>query len=91
MDDDDDDDAIEHGIYRVKHTLIMGDKRSTVENDFILQNDRLLLVLEWVHRPEGDMWPGVTLPLDEDLLEEDPNRPGRFVYSGELVDPRKAQ
>lgn len=50
-----------------------------------------MLVLEWIHRPEGDIWPGLTLPLDEELLEEDPNRPRHFLYSGELVDPRKVQ
>jgi hypothetical protein len=87
-DDDDDEDDIEHGIYHVTHTLIVDGKPRTVRSDFILQGDQLLLVLEWVHRPEGDMWPGLTLPLDEDLLEEDPLRPGHFIYSGELIDPR---
>jgi hypothetical protein len=91
FDDDEDEDNIEHGIYRVKHTFLAGDARVTAESDFILQDDRLLLVLEWVHRPEGDMWPGLTLPLDEELLDEDPNRPGYFIYSGDLVDPRKAK
>jgi hypothetical protein len=90
-DDDDDEEAIEHGIYRVTHTFIAGDKKLKAENDFILQDDKLLLVLEWIHRPEGDMWPGLTLPLDEDLLDDDPDRPGQFLYSGELVDPRKVK
>ncbi|MGO9135453.1 MAG: hypothetical protein ACLP8A_15600 [Methylovirgula sp.] len=89
--DDEDDEDVEHGIYHVMHTLIVGGERRTVENDFILQGDQLLLVLEWIHRPEGDLWPAVTLPLDEDLLEEDPKRPGRFLYSGKLVDPRSVQ
>jgi len=88
FDDDDDEDDIEHGIYHVKHTLITGGERREVESDFILMDDKLLLVLQWIQRPEGDVWPGLTLPLDEDLLDEDPNRPGYFIYSGELVDPR---
>jgi hypothetical protein len=89
-DDDDEDEAnIEHGIYRVTHMMVVDGARRKVRSDFILQDDRLLLVLEWVHRPEGDMWPGLTLTLDEDLLEDDPDRPGQFLYSGELVDPRK--
>jgi len=91
IDDDEDEDNIEHGIYRVKHTFIKGDARITAENDFILQDDKLLLVLEWINRPEGDLWPGLTVPLDEELLDEDPNRPGYFLYSGDLVDPRKAK
>lgn len=91
IDDDDDESDVEHGIYRVMHTLIVGRERRTVENDFILQEDQLLLVLEWIHRPEGDIWPGLTLPLDEELLDEDPSRPGHFLYSGELVDPRRMQ
>jgi len=88
---DDDEDSLEHGIYRVRHTFVAGTDRLTVENDFILRGDQLLLVLEWIHRPEGDLWPGLTLPLDEDLLEEDPHRPGYFIYAGDLIDPRKAQ
>jgi hypothetical protein len=90
-DDDDDEDDLEHGIYHVTHRLIVGGEPRTVRSDFILQGDKLLLVLEWIHRPEGDMWPGLTLLLDEDLLEEDPMRPGHFLYSGELVDPRGAK
>ncbi len=90
IEDDDEDEAnIEHGIYRVMHWLIVNGERRRVRSDFILQGEELLLVLEWINRPEGDMWPGLTLPLDEDLLEDDPNRPGHFLYSGELVDPRK--
>ncbi len=91
VDDDEDDDHIEHGIYRVTHMLVTGGEKRKVESDFILMDDRLLLVLEWIHRPEGDMWPALTLPLDEDLLEDDPDRPGKFLYSGDLVDPRKAE
>jgi hypothetical protein len=90
-DDDDDEDDVEHGVYRVTHKLIVGGKPLTVESDFILMGDKLLLVLEWIQRPEGDRWPALTLPLDEDLLDEDPLRPGRFVYAGEIVDPRKAK
>lgn len=87
---DDEEEAQEHGIYHVTHTLVNGGKRITVESDFILRGDELLLVLEWVHRPEGDLWPKLTLPLDEELLDEDPERPGRFLYRGEIVDPRGA-
>jgi hypothetical protein len=89
FDDDEDESNIEHGIYRVKYTLVAGNERRVTQSDFILKDDQLLLVLEWVHRPEGDMWPGFTLPLEDDLLDEDPNRPGYYIYSGEIVDPRK--
>lgn len=85
---DDEEEALEHGVYHVKHVMISNGKRMTVESDFILRGDELLLVLEWVHRPEGDLWPKITLPLDEDLLDDDPERPGRFIYAGEIVDPR---
>jgi hypothetical protein len=90
-DDDEDEENIEHGIYRVTHMLVTGGERRKMESDFILMDDKLLLVLEWINRPEGDLWPSLTLPLDEDLLDEDPDRPGKFLYSGDLVDPRKAQ
>jgi|GEM_PF-5236729 len=89
IDDDEDEDHIEHGIYRVKHTFLDGTERRVAENDFILVDDKLLLVLTWINRPEGDVWPGITLPLDDELLEEDPNRPGYFLYFGDLIDPRK--
>jgi hypothetical protein len=89
-DDDEDEERIAHGIYRVTHTFIVGNSRVIAESDFILKDDKLLLVLEWINRPEGDIWPGLTLPLDEDLLDDDPDRPGKFLYSGDLRDPRKA-
>ncbi len=87
--EDEDVENIEHGIYRLTHMFLVGDKRVKAESDFILMDDMLFVVLEWINRPEGDLWPGLTLPLDEDLLEEDPLRPGKYLYSGDLIDPRK--
>jgi len=89
-DDDEDEDNLDHCIYRVKHMFLVGNgQRVEAENDFILVEDKLLLVLQWMERPEGTMWPSITLELDEDMLEEDPDRPGKFLYSGDLRDPRE--
>lgn len=85
---DDEEEALEPGVYQVTHVMIKAGKRMTIESDFILQGDQLLLVLEWVHRPEGDLCPKLAAPLDEELLDDDPDRPGHFLYRGEIVDPR---
>jgi hypothetical protein len=78
---------LEHGIYRVLHSIIIGNVRHMVENDFIFQDDRLLLVLEWGGLKENQH-PALTLPLDPAYLEERPGMPGYFLYNGQLIDPR---
>jgi hypothetical protein len=82
---------LEKGVYRVSHSIVVGKSRLSAESDFIHQDGTFLLVLDWARRPQGDLWPSVTLPLDEHLLEASPGRPGYFTYSGELVDPRTVQ
>jgi hypothetical protein len=81
---------LERGIYRVTHSLVIGDRRFIVENDFIFQDGDLILVLEWAGPPDAQH-PSVTLQLVPALLSECPGEAGYYTYSGELVDPRKVQ
>ena len=78
---------LEHGIYRVRHTLVLPSGACmSCESDFISRDGQLLLVLDW----SGDQ-PAVTLPLDETLLKPDARGEGYYEYSGQLVDPRTMQ
>jgi hypothetical protein len=79
----------EGNVYRVMHTITDGRSLSLVESDLILLDGRPVVVLEWDQTRERV--PAATLELDPALLEEEAGRPGYFVYSGDLVDPRGAQ
>jgi hypothetical protein len=81
---------LERGIYRVTLTLLPGQTRHIVENDFIFRDNELLLVLEW-GGPKTNQFPLVTLKLDPERLKESPSMAGYFVYDGDLVDPRTVQ
>lgn len=80
---------LEHGIYRVLHTLVVGGLRMKCESDLIFQNDQPFVVLEWGGQLERQ-YPAVKLELNPTLLERNPSMAGYFLYSGQLVDPRKA-
>jgi hypothetical protein len=79
----------EGNVYRVMHTITDGRSLSLVESDLILLEGRPVVVLEWDQTRERV--PAATLELDPALLGEEAGRPGYFVYSGDLVDPRGAQ
>ncbi|MDP2331173.1 MAG: hypothetical protein Q8M19_10830 [Reyranella sp.] len=80
---------LEHGIYRVHHSLGVGKGVLVAESDLIFdENDQPVLVLEWGRKPDGEQYPDVTLKLDPALLTEAPGPPGYFDYSGVLHDPR---
>ena len=81
---------LEHGIYRLTHTLIVGGKRYTCESDFIRRDDELLVVLDW-GETRGNQFPLVTQEIDPSKLRDDPRGPGYFLYSGDIEDPRKVQ
>jgi hypothetical protein len=81
---------LERGVYRVTHTIQVGETNLTAETDFIYRNGDLLLVLEW-GGPTHNQHPSLTLPLDPALLTEVPNNPGYYTYSGHLEDPRRRQ
>jgi hypothetical protein len=81
---------LERGIYRVTLTLVLGQARHIVENDFILRDGELLLVLEWSGQ-KTNQFPLVTLELDPERLKESPGMAGYFVYDGDVVDPRRVQ
>jgi hypothetical protein len=87
---DDNKPNLELGIYRVTHTIVVGEVRYTVENDFISRDGELILVLEW-GGPTTSPFPLVTLELDPEQLTECPGMAGYYTYSGQLVDPRKVQ
>ncbi len=81
------------GIYRVWHTLKVGNRRFTCQSDMVILDGTPLVVLEW-EGPEAAQHPGVKLRLDETLLRPhtlDKQHPdyGYFSYDGpELIDPR---
>jgi hypothetical protein len=80
----------EHGIYRVLHTLIVGASRLTAESDLIFLDEVPFVVLEW-GGPQESQYPDLKLQLDPAALQPTPGRAGYFLYSGDLVDPRKVQ
>jgi hypothetical protein len=81
---------LEHGIYRVLHTLQIGDVHHIVESDLIFRDGSPTVVFEW-GGPEDHQYPAVTLELDLELLSDSAGRPGYFDYSGQIVDPRSKQ
>jgi len=78
---------LEHGVYRVMHTLQTGAAYLMCENDLIFIEGRPLVVLEWT-QPGGHPPPTVTVALDPAHLTERPGPPGYFLYDLPVVDPR---
>jgi hypothetical protein len=78
-----------NNIYRVMHTITVGNSHFIAASDLILINGSPVVVLEW--DPTRLRVPAATLELNPKLLEEETGRPGHFVYSGHLVDPRRVQ
>lgn len=86
----DDKPDFEHGVYRVSHTLKVGDVWHNCESDLIFLDDQPFVVLEWAG-PPGNLYPDVKLALDPSLLEVTTPL-GYFCYTGQnLLDPRQIQ
>lgn len=77
----------EAGLFRVVHSMNVGDATMTAESDLIFDEKGPILVVEWDDHPTNNQ-PRVTLRLDPAKLTESPSRPGYFDYSGWLRDPR---
>lgn len=82
---------LEHGIYRVAHTLTVGGANLICESDLIFLDGQPFVVLDWANTPGSqEQYPAVKLSVDQALLEPGA-ADGYLVYSGQLVDPRKVQ
>ena len=79
---------LEHGIYRVTHSFLVGDRRFIGESDLIFLDGHPFVVLEWA-RPTENQHPDLTIALNPASLDEAPGPNGYFVYNGDVVDPRK--
>jgi hypothetical protein len=80
---------LEVGIYRVSHTLRMGNAQFVCESDLVFLDGQPFVVLEW-GGPRENQYPSVKLPLDPAYLETT-GREGYLNYSGQLEDPRSVQ
>jgi hypothetical protein len=78
-----------HGIYRLTHSLLVGDKRFICESDMIVIDDTPYVVLEW-GGPEGNQYPATKVELDWSKLHP-PSQDGHVGYDGEIIDPRPLQ
>ena len=69
---------LEHGVYRVMHSLVRGGVRYICESDLIFKDGRPFVVLEWAGSP-GTLYPDRALALDPARLREGSGPRGYFV------------
>jgi hypothetical protein len=78
-----------HGVYRVSHSIVVGNARIIAESDLIFLDDGPYIVLEW-GGPSENQYPDLKVKIDRTHLSP-PNDHGYCVYNGEIVNPRRIQ